>query len=148
MLLLDLAFAGLALLAVVTLGTIVHELLHASVLQAAGVPYDMQWLADASGGTLGSGLLGTWAAVELRAVPEDLPPWTLRVASLAPLVLAAPLLAIPAGVVADPFAGENVVHQAVVLGWMACALPSPADFSLVWHAEQLVSDDDFAALEH
>lgn len=146
MLVLDLTLPALALFAAVTLGTIVHEHLHASVLQIAGVPYEMHWLAGASDATLGSGLLGTWASVEIRSLPDGLAPWTLRAASLSPLLLAVPLLAIPAGLVADPFAGDHLVLQAAVLGWMACALPSPADFSLVWHAEQLVAEDDLPAL--
>lgn len=146
MLVLDLTLAALALLTAVALGTVVHELVHASVLEAAGVPYRLQWLAGQSDATLGSGLVGTWASVELRGLPDDCSPWTLRVASLAPLVLAVPLLAIPAGIVADPFAGDRLLLQAAVLGWMACALPSPADFSIVWHAETVLDRDDLDGL--
>lgn len=146
MLVLDLTLAGLALLTAVAVGTVVHELCHASVLHLAGVPYELQWLSGEPDATLGSGLLGTWAAVELRGLPEGCSPWTLRVASLSPLLLAVPLLAIPAGLVADPFGGEQLLRQATVLGWMACALPSPADFSLAWHATELDPVDDVEQL--
>lgn len=138
MLSLELPLAVLALLTAVAVGTVVHELLHAGVLRAAGVSVSLQWLGDRSTGTLGSLLGGALAAVQLRRVPEHTSPWTLRIASLSPLVLVLPLLAIPAGFVADPFAGGDPIAQAAVLGWMACALPSPADFSMAWHAEDVV----------
>jgi hypothetical protein len=47
----------------------------------------------------------------------------------------APLALVPAGLVGDPFATEGVARFAV-LGWMACALPSPQDFSVLWYADE------------
>lgn len=146
MLSLQLLVAGLALLAALAIGTVVHELLHASVLHAAGVPVAIEWFGDRTAGTLGSFLGGALAAVQLQSVPAETAPRTLRIASLAPFVLALPLLAIPAGLVADPFATGDPVAQAAVLGWMACALPSPADFSMAWHAETVVEAEDLDAL--
>lgn len=137
---LELLGAVVVLAVAVCTGTVVHELLHAGVLYAAGVPFQIQWLGDARSGRLGGGLLGAWASVRLRSVPAGLPAWQLRVASLAPLALAVPLLAVPAGLVADPFAREAPLLQAAVIGWLACALPSPADFSLVWHAGRVVEE--------
>lgn len=134
----ELLAAGLVLVLAVCAGTVLHELLHAGVLRAAGVPFEIQWLPEGDGGLAGP--LGPLASVRLRAIPADLPAWQLRAASLAPLALAAPLLAVPAGAVPDPFAADAVVLQAAVVGWMACALPSPADFSLVWRADDVVAD--------
>lgn len=130
---LHLVAAALALLGAVALGVVVHEALHLAVLRAAGVRCELQ--LDGSGGHL-AGFGGALAAVRLRSVPAA--PLTLRVASLAPLALLLPVLSIPAGVVPDPFATGNVVAQGAVVGWFACALPSPADFSIAFHAEDLV----------
>jgi hypothetical protein len=32
------------------------------------------------------------------------------------------------------------VLASVTVGWLACALPSPQDFSVFWHAERIVSE--------
>jgi len=136
---LELLAAVLALVVAVCAGTVAHELLHAVVLRTAGVGFEIEWFGGARAGRLG-GFVGTWASVRLRSVPEGLPAWQLRAASLAPLVLAVPLLAVPAGLAADPFTREAPVLQAAAIGWLACALPSPADFSLVWDADAIVAD--------
>jgi len=65
-------------------------------------------------------------------------PRRLRAASLAPLALATPLAAVLVGAVPDPFAGGSLYLQLVVVGWLACSLPSPQDFSLVWHANRVL----------
>jgi hypothetical protein len=127
-------------LATVGIGTVVHELLHAALLCASGVDYELRWLHGRGAGRLGAGVFGTWASVELRAVPADLPPWRLRAASLAPLLLATPLAVVAVGAVPDPFAGGPVVLQLAVVGWLACSLPSPQDFSMVWHAERVLEE--------
>lgn len=132
--------AAVVLLVTVGIGTVVHELSHAVALRAAGVEYELRWLHGGPTGRLGAGLFGTWASVELRSIPRDLPPWRLRAASLAPLLLAAPFAAVAVGAVSDPFAGGNLYLQLTVVGWLACALPSPQDFSLVWHADEVVAE--------
>jgi hypothetical protein len=132
--------AGVVLVATVGIGTVVHELLHVAVLRASGVDYELRWLHGSGADRLGGGVFGTWASVELRAVPADLPPWRLRVASLAPLLLAAPLAGIAFGVVPDPFAGDALLVKLVVVGWLACSLPSPQDFSMVWHAGEIIDE--------
>lgn len=134
--------AAAILLVTVGVGTVVHELSHAAVLAASGVDYEMHWLHGGRGGRLGAGLSGTWASVEIRSVPMDLSPWRLRVASLAPLALSLPFLGIAVGAVPDPFAGDALYVQLAAVGWLACALPSPQDFSLVWHAEEVLAGDD------
>jgi len=137
---LDLVVAGAALLLAVGVGTVAHECCHAAVLSLGGVPYEVEWLPERDGGTpLRAGALGTWAAVTPRRLPDDTAPWLLRAAALSPLLLATPVALIAVGVLPDPtVAGEPSVVAATV-GWFACALPSPRDFSLVWYAERAIA---------
>lgn len=137
----ELLVAGAVLAAVVSVGVGVHELLHALCLLAAGVPFEVEWLHGGRGGRLGGGLFGTWASIRLGAVPPDLPAWQLRAASLSPLLLATPLVAVALGWLPDPFAGDDLHLQLAVVGLLACAIPSPADFSLCWHARAVIAGD-------
>lgn len=141
MILLELLVAALVVLVAVGTGTIVHELLHATFLRIAGVHCEVRWLYGGRTGRLGAGLFGTWASVRMTAIPDGLAPWQLRLAALSPLLLAAPLVAIGVGVVPDPFASGNLYLELAVVGWLACALPSPQDFSLVWDAPSVIADD-------
>ena len=142
-----LLIAAVVLLLTVGTGTVVHELLHAAMLRASGVDYEMRWLHGRCAGRLGAGVFGTWASVELLAVPADLSPWRLRAASLAPLLLATPLVVVAVGAVPDPFASGSVVLQLAVVGWLACSLPSPQDFSMVWHAETVLEEGHLPVVE-
>lgn len=139
MILLELLVAVAVVLFAVGTGTVVHELLHASVLRLAGVGYEVRWLHGGRAGRLGAGLFGTWASVRMTSIPAGLDPWQLRFAALSPLCLAAPLVAIGLGVVPDPFASGNLYLKLAVVGWLACALPSPQDFSLVWNARTVIA---------
>ncbi|WP_436910338.1 hypothetical protein [Halosimplex marinum] len=131
--------AAVAVLALaVSLGLVAHELAHAAVLRAAGVAYRIDWFPGDDTGVLGAGLRGRWAAVRPRATAET-PAWVLRCSAVMPLALAAPLALVPFGFVPDPFAGEGVARFAAV-GWMACALPSPQDFSVLWYADAAVAE--------
>jgi len=132
-----LAAAG-ALLAALATGTIAHELSHAAVLRAGDVSCDLAWFPD-GGGTLAAGVGGRIAAVTPRGPPDAIASWHLRVAAIAPLSLLAPLALIPAGVLPDPFTTGNLVVQLAVVGWLACALPSPQDFTFVWHPHRALA---------
>lgn len=133
----ELVAAAVVLIVVLGAGTIVHELSHAFMLHALGISYTIDWLPghDAAGA---SSLLGTWASVFPRSVPSDLEPWRLRVAALMPLTLATPMVLVLAGVIPDPLASGDPIVASATVGWLACALPSPQDFSLVWHAEHAI----------
>jgi hypothetical protein len=61
-----------------------------------------------------------------------------------PLVLAVPLPLVALGVLPDPFASGSPYEAAVALGRLACALPSPQDFSLLWHAERAIEERPLA----
>lgn len=138
----ELLAAAFALVGAVCAGTVVHELLHAGVLRAAGASVEIHWGGDGRSGRHWAAITGSLAAVRLRRVPPTLSPWQLRVASLAPLVLATPLVAIALGIVADPFGGQDRVVQLALIGWLACALPSPQDFSVFWHAADALAEVD------
>ena len=128
----ELLTAVTALLVALVAGTVAHELAHAAVLRAVSVPCELTLLPDDEG-VLAAGLNGRIAAVTPCRIPESVAPGHLRAAALAPLALLSPFALVQAGVLADPFATGNVALQLAVVGWFACALPSPQDFSLVWH---------------
>ena len=140
--LVELLGAGAVLIATVAAGTVAHELSHAVALRAAGVPHELRWLPDRRDeGLLRAGISGGWASVRLLEVPEELSPWSIRAAALAPLSLTTPFALVPLGVIPGPLRGGDPVVIAVAVGWLACALPSPQDFSLVWYAEQVIGRD-------
>jgi hypothetical protein len=133
----EIAGIGVALFAAVAAGTVVHELSHAAVLRAFAVPYGIEWLpARARAGTLHASLVGGWATVRPRRVSADCPAWRLRIAALAPFVMATPLVLVLSGVLPDPVRAGNQYLTAATIGWLACALPSPQDVSLFWYAER------------
>jgi hypothetical protein len=118
-------------------GTVAHECAHAAALRAAGIDCEMQWLADWDAvGVLRASVLGTWASVTPRGDLDQASPLGLRVAALAPLALVTPFALVAVGVLPDPTASGDPRALAAALAWMACALPSPQDFSVVWYAEQ------------
>lgn len=135
----ELLIAGGVLLVTLGVGTIAHELSHAIVLRAFGIPHTIEWLpgVDAAG-SFRTGVCGAWATVTLRSTPTTVRPTRLRLAAIAPLAMVSPVLLIPAGVLPDPFAVGNVYGMAAVIAWLGCALPSPRDFSLVWYAERSI----------
>lgn len=129
---------GVTLLATIGVGVVVHELAHAVVLRAFGVSVDVDWLPgrDTADG-FGAGVRGTWASVTPRSVPQDRT-WGIRAAALAPLAMALPVPLVLLGVLPDPVASGNPFLVALTVGWLACALPSPQDFSLFWYADRAI----------
>lgn len=137
----DLLLAGGALLLTLVVGIVVHECSHAIVLRSLGVPFEVAWLPDRDGpDSVGAGTFGRWASVTPRTLPSDLSPRGLRVAALAPLALATPMALILLGVLPDPTQTGNLPLAAATLAWFGCALPSPQDFSLFWHARQAIEE--------
>lgn len=122
-------------------GITCHELSHALVLRASGVSCEIEVLPRADRrGLLRSCLRGSLASVTPTGGVRDLSPGRLRVAAMAPLAMTLPLALVVVGVLPDPFATGEPLLQAVVVGWMACALPSPQDFSLLWHPEEAIAE--------
>lgn len=126
------------LLCCLIVGVVVHECAHALALRAFGIPHTMQFLPDRGpGGRLAVGLRGRWAMVTVDALPPTIAPWHLRVAALMPLALALPTVPILVGWVAMPI--PSAYANLVLLAWLACAIPSPADFSMVWYPEETIA---------
>lgn len=135
--LVELATASGALVVALAVGTVVHELSHLVALRALGVSCRVRWFPDRSATGQVSARRG-WASVVPRGVTPNLDPWRLRLAGLVPLTLAFPLVLFLVGLVPDPVSAGDPVATAATVGWLACALPSPQDFSLVWYAERAI----------
>lgn len=131
-----------ALVTVLGVGTVAHEASHALALTAAGVECDVEWLPDRDAtGLLRAGAFGTWATVTPRRVPDCASPWQFRVSSMMPLVLVSPFALVLLGALPDPVATGNPYLIAATAAWLACALPSPQDFSLFWYAERALAEE-------
>lgn len=136
----------LVALATVAVGTVAHELSHAVGLRALGVPYDVEWLpATDRSGLSGVVLYASLARVTPRAIPPGVSPLGLRLAAVAPLALATPAALVLLGVLPDPVASGDVLLAAAAVAWLGCALPSPQDFSVFWHADQVVDGRAWAS---
>lgn len=119
-----------ALVGSLLFGVFAHESAHAVTLRALGIPYTVSW-----GPTVGAerfGIAGALASVT-PAAETGTAPWKLRLSALMPLALVAPFLPVLAGWVPDPVATGEIWLRLAVIGWLACAIPSPADFAVVWH---------------
>ncbi|WP_134670167.1 hypothetical protein [Halorussus marinus] len=130
------AVVGLGALAV---GVCAHELLHVVPLRLLGADYTVTLLpGEASTETpalaaLPDALSGGLVRVEVTDLPPDAPEWAVRVAAALPVVLALPLVLAAAGVLPDPTATGDRVGTALLVAAGASGLPSPADWSVVWH---------------
>ncbi|WP_338727953.1 hypothetical protein [Haladaptatus sp. DJG-WS-42] len=130
--------AAFALLASGVAGIIAHELSHALALSTLGVSYRIDWAPARDDGLLSMVFFGKLASVTPQAFPATRAPLRLKIASMMPLTLLLPLAGIPLGVLPDPFATGNLTLQVALIGWMACAIPSPQDFSVLWYARCVV----------
>ncbi|WP_226006784.1 hypothetical protein [Natrinema salinisoli] len=126
--------AGCALVLAVAVGLVAHEWTHAIVLRFARVEYSVSYFPGRSDGVIALLLTRPWAAVSPRPTGNE-PAWVLRLAALAPLSLAVPVFGLG---VAGHVTTETPVVAAAAIGWLACALPSPQDFSVAFHARRLL----------
>ncbi len=129
-----LLFVPVLLVTVIT-GIVVHELSHACVLRLLGMPYDIEW-GPTSGQRRSQGIpsLSAWATVTPQGPSCELSAWGVRCAAIAPLALSVPIVLIASGAIPVSVDTSNAVVAAAVVGWLACALPSPQDFSVFWYA--------------
>jgi hypothetical protein len=134
----ELLAAPVALATAVVVGTVAHELSHAAVLRTLGVPCTLAWFPDDDGTPLRAALTGRWAVVTPRPASDGVASWRLRVAAMTPLALVLPLVPVLVGGVPAPVA--SLPLQLAVVGWLACALPSPQDFSVLWYADRALPD--------
>ena len=126
--------AGCALALAVAVGLVAHEWAHAAVLRLARVEYSISYFPGRPNGVLAVVTTGPWAAVSPRPTGDE-PPWMLRLAALAPAVLAVPVFGLG---LAGYVTAESPIASAAAIGWLACALPSPQDFSVAFRAHRLL----------
>ncbi|EMA41137.1 hypothetical protein [Halobiforma nitratireducens] len=132
----ELVVAGFALLGTVALGLVVHEWTHAVVLRLGGIDYAIAYAPNRGPGVLGVLASCPWAVVRPRPTGRE-PAWVLRCAALAPLVLAVPVFLV--GVAGDGRLASPMA-TAIAIGWLACSLPSPQDFSVAFYAHRALED--------
>lgn len=139
--LIELAGAAGILFATLAVGIVAHEFTHVLALRILGVTCELNLPpARHDAGVFGIGISQAWAAVVPRTIPPGISPWGLRLAAIAPIILAAPPLLVLTGVFPDPIETGNVYLVAATVAWLGCALPSPQDFSLFWYAEQVLEE--------
>ncbi|ELZ03680.1 hypothetical protein [Natrialba aegyptia] len=135
---LDVVFAGVALVVTVVLGLVAHEWTHALVLWGSRIEFTISYLPGRTDGITGVLASCPWAVVRPRPNGTE-PPWVLRVAALAPLALALPIFVFGFGVAPAPVAlVDSPVGTAIAIGWLACAIPSPQDFSAAFYAHRVL----------
>ncbi|MCU4974508.1 hypothetical protein OB955_17445 [Halobacteria archaeon AArc-m2/3/4] len=138
----DVVVAGCALALAVTAGLLVHEWTHALVLRLARVEYTIEYFpsgtdsddSNADGGVFAVLARCPWALVRPRPTGDE-PAWHLRIAALIPLSLALPVLLLG---LSGHVPTDNVVVSAALIGWLACAIPSPQDFSVAFYAHRIL----------
>lgn len=130
----NVVIAGCTLALAVAIGLVAHEWAHAAVLRVARVDYSVSYFPGRTDGFVSLLTTRPWAAVYPRPTGRE-PAWTLRLAALAPSVLAIPVFGLAA---AGYMTTETPIVAAAAIGWLACALPSPQDFSVAFHAHRLL----------
>nr|WP_241431465.1 hypothetical protein [Natrialba hulunbeirensis] len=132
------ALSGGALAIAVAVGLLAHEWMHAVVLRVARIDYNLTYFPGSGAGFAGVLAGRPWAVVHPRPRGHE-PAWILRVAALAPLSLAVPVFAVGAGFVSPvpvPVDIDTTIATAFAIGWLACAIPSPQDFSVAFYAHR------------
>jgi hypothetical protein len=126
--------AGFVLVLAVAVGLIAHESAHAAVLRLAGVEHSVSYFPGRHDGVVALLTTRPWAVVRPRPTGRE-SPWSLRLAALAPALLAAPVFGLG---FAGHLTAETPLAAAAAIGWLACAVPSPQDFSVAVHAPRLL----------
>ncbi|WP_306058305.1 hypothetical protein [Natronococcus wangiae] len=132
----EVVISGGVLALVVAVGLVAHEWSHALVLRLAAIDYTISYAPDRRGGIVGLLRSCPWAVVQPYPTGAE-PAWILRVAALAPLVLAVPVFGLAA---TGNATNQSPVIVAAVIGWLACAIPSPQDFAVAFHAHTALKD--------
>ncbi|WP_135829191.1 hypothetical protein [Halorussus halobius] len=141
---------GLTFVATLAAGICAHELCHVVPLSFTNAEYTVSVLPRAGVAARGASAPTDWPAlkhvlagslvrVEVTRLPRATPEWLLRAAALAPLALAVPFALVAAGLAPNPFATGDSVATVALVTVTACALPSPADWAVVWHGSDLYS---------
>ncbi|QLG48332.1 hypothetical protein [Natrinema halophilum] len=126
--------AGCVLALSVAVGLVAHEWAHAVVLRLARVEHSVTYLPGKSDGFCALLTTRPWAAVTPRPTGRE-PAWVLRFAALAPALLAIPVFGLG---LAGHVTADAPIIAAAAIGWLACSIPSPQDFSVAFHAHRLL----------
>lgn len=135
----DIALIVAALALGVSSGLLAHEGTHAAVLHACGIGYTVTIVPDRGGHPLRWLARQPWAVVHPQP-STDTPPVALKGASLAPFALAVPPFAI--ALAGGGSALAHPITTAFAIGWLACAIPSPQDFAVAFHADRALEGGD------
>ncbi|WP_255191254.1 hypothetical protein [Natronobeatus ordinarius] len=133
---LEVVLAGFAVVFAVGVGLVAHEWSHALVLTVADVDHALEYLPDRTDGVVGALASTRWARVRPQPTGRE-PPWVLRLAALMPLTLALPVLGLG---VSGYLSSDDLVVTLAVAGWLACAIPSPQDFSVAFYAHRILAE--------
>ncbi|RQG98199.1 hypothetical protein [Natrarchaeobius oligotrophus] len=136
----DEAVAVGGLLLAVVIGLLAHEWAHAVVLRLADVEYTVSYFPGRTDGLVSLLASCPWAAVHPSPTGRE-PAWVLRVAALAPLSIAVPVFAL---VAFDVVSTGSSLETAIAIGLLACAIPSPQDFSVAFYAHRVLEEVDDA----
>ncbi|MFB6299064.1 MAG: hypothetical protein ABEH65_02260 [Halobacteriales archaeon] len=140
--------AAIVLLLTVGVGIVAHELSHATVLSLFGIQWDINIDPERIGtGQFDTSIFGAWATVTPREISPETSVLAMRLSSVAPLVLAVPFVTVGTGILPDPLHADSLLLTAWTVGWLACAIPSPQDFSVFWHAERAVAEHTVGSSE-
>ncbi|SIR87644.1 hypothetical protein [Natronorubrum thiooxidans] len=124
--------AGSLLVLTVVIGLVAHECAHALVLTLASVDYTVTYAPGRTDGIVGLLTSCPWAVVQPHPTGRE-SAMVLRVAALAPLALAVPVFGLGASGIVP---AESPIVTTVGIGWLACAIPSPQDFSVAFYAHR------------
>ncbi|WP_135854574.1 hypothetical protein [Halorussus salinus] len=131
---------GGVLVVTVAVGVCVHELLHVLPLSFTDAEYAVTLFPSDGESAFQNALTGSLVRVEVTDLPDATPEWLVRGAALAPLALALPLALVAVGVLPNPVATGDQLGTVALLAVTGCGLPSPADWSVVWHGSELAED--------
>lgn len=135
----ELALIVAALALGVSSGLLAHEWAHATVLHLCGIGYAVTIFPDRRGHPLRWLARQPWAVVHPQP-STDAAGWALKGASLAPFALAVPPFAL--GFLGHGPTAAQPVLTAFAIGWLACAIPSPQDFAVAFHADSALNTTD------
>lgn len=133
----DVFLAAVVLTASVVVGLVAHEYAHAIALRLAGVEFAVEYFPDRGDSVVTTLASCRWARVSPRPTGDE-SPWILRLAALMPLALAVPVLV--AGIAGSIPVGDHHLLTAATIGWLACAIPSPQDFSVAFYAHRVLEE--------
>lgn len=135
---LEFIVAGCVLALTVIVGLVAHEWSHALALRFGRIDYTVVYAPGSAGGLYRIVGPRPWAAVHPHLSGHE-SPWAIRVAALAPVLLALPVFGLgTAGVIPT----DDPIAVAGTVGWLSCAIPSPRDFSVAFYATDLLQPDD------